>query len=288
LRSIDVPAHPAPVTIHATPGLLYSAPLLSGDAGPRQTIGMLRALVDQAWKDPVVNRTAIEIIRSAGVAPFDSWSQIHAIYNFARQFYFVNDPVSKEALRPTRELLKLMAGDCDDINGNILPALLGSIGFETRLVTIAADPEAPESFSHVYAEVWCNGQWIPLDAARPGAVFAVAPPHFYRRAWWSLVDDSHGDYPDDSGSSMSGYVRRGVRGLGSITSDLETIFAGATSTLRSISGQTVQPVLNPAIGPGGQSFVTPSPTSSLSLGPGMGELLFLGLAGALIWWGLKD
>src|SRR5579872_7064876 len=127
--------------IQAIPGLFYSAPLAGGDAGPEQTISLLRVLVDDAWKDPVVNRTAIEVIRNAGVPPYDTWGQIRAIYDFARRFYFVNDPVMKEALRPTRDLLELMAGDCDDINGNVLPALLGSIGLETRLVTVAADSQ---------------------------------------------------------------------------------------------------------------------------------------------------
>src|ERR1700676_1643780 len=132
------------MAIHATPGLLYSAPLALGDDGPAQTISMLRSLVDDAWKDPFVNRTAIEIIRNAGVGPFDSWGQVRAIYNYAHSFYFVNDPITKEAVRPTRDLLELKAGDCDDINGNVLPALLGTIGFETRLVTVAADPNAPD------------------------------------------------------------------------------------------------------------------------------------------------
>lgn len=271
------------MTIHAIPGLLYSAPLLSGDAGPRQTIAMLRKLVDDAWKDPFVNRTAIDIVRNAGIAPYDSWGQIRAIYDFARQFYFVNDPVMKEAVRPTRDLIKLGAGDCDDINGNVLPALLGSIGFETRLVTVAADPEAPDSFSHVYAEVFQDGAWHPLDAARPGAVFGVAPSYFSRRRWWSLRDDSFGDYPPDEPAEMSGSRRPGVRGLGSLTSDLMIVFSGARSVLQSFGAQQVQQAIMPAIGPGGAPAVsTPAVTASIT--PTEKNLLLLAGAGALLWW----
>lgn len=265
-------------------GPLYAAPLLGGDEGTSQTISMLRNLVDDAWKDPVVNRTAIEIIRGAGVQPYDAWGQIRAIYNWVRaNFYFVNDPVSKEAVRPTRDLLEMFAGDCDDINGNVLPALLGTIGYETRLVTIAADENYPEQFSHVYAEVFLNGKWYPLDAARPGAVFGMAPQYFFRRAWWSLTDGSQGDYPSSApAGAMAGYARRGVRGLGDVSTMITSLSQLGTGILRSISGQQVQPVVGSTIGPGGAYSIPANykaPVSSTNT-----ELLLLIAAGAVIWW----
>jgi len=261
-------------------GLLYAAPLLGGDDGTEQTIRMIRGLVDDAWKDPFVNRTAIEIVRNAGVPQYDSLGQVRAIYNWVHSnFYFVNDPVSKEAVRPTRDLLQLFAGDCDDINANVLPALLGSIGYDVRLVTIAADAGNPDAFTHVYCEVYLDGQWIPLDAARPGASFAAAPPRFFRREWWSLTDSGHGDYSDDA-ATMAGYGRAGVRGLGDFSTDLNTILLDGSTVLRSVSGQTVQPVVGSAIGPGGMTYSTlPAPTTM----SGSTELLLvLGIA-ALIW-----
>jgi hypothetical protein len=270
-----------------TSGLLYATPLLGGDVGTEQTISLLRSLVDDAWKDSFVNRTAIEIVRNAGVQPYDSWGQIRAIYNWVKgNFYFVNDPVTKEALRPTRELLQLMAGDCDDINANVIPALLGTIGYETRLVTIAADPNAPDSFSHVYAEVFQDGNWYPLDAARPGAVFGVAPPNFFRRAWWSLSDGSHGDYAADG--TMSGYSPIGIRGLGSIVSDVESILQGASSGLRAVNGQMVQSPIGPAIGPGGAMSLSPSAPAGFSLSSGTGELFLLAAIGFGLWMVMKD
>jgi hypothetical protein len=259
---------------------MYSTPLMGGDDGTVQTVVMIRRVVDDAWKDPVVNRAAIEIIRGAGAQPYDSWAQIQAVYNFAKTFYFVNDPVMKEALRPTRELLQLMAGDCDDINAILLPSLLGTIGYETRIVTIACEPEVPEAFTHVYCEVFVDGQWYPLDAARPGATFGVAPEHFYRREWWSLTDDSHGDYPCDApASAMAGLGRVGVRGLAGVMTSLYQTPSG--EPLQSISGQAVQPVLGPCIGPGGAGYVTPAAQAP---GPGVGtQLLFFAGVGLLLW-----
>lgn len=273
------------------PGVLYAATLASGDDGTAQTVAMLRNLVDAAWKDPFVNRTAIEIIRNAGVAPFDQWGQIRAIYDYARSFYFVNDPITKEAVRPTRELLELKAGDCDDINGNVLPALLGTIGFETRLVTVASDPQSPDVFSHVYCEVFVSspngGEWYPLDAARPGAIIGLAPTFFYRRAWWSLTDDSYGDYSTDEAGQMAGYTPQTVRGLGSVTSDVAAILTDASGALKSVGGQTVQSAVGPTIGPGGAAQVS-QPGQAPFLSSPAGELLILAATIGAIWLLARD
>jgi hypothetical protein len=270
-------------------GLMFAAPLLGGDAGTEQTIRMIRRLVDDAWKDPFVNRGAIEIIRNAGVPEYDSLGQVRALYDFAHSFYFINDPVTKETLRPARELLQLRAGDCDDINAIVLPSLLGTVGFETRIVTIAADAQTPDSFSHVYCEVNLDGQWVPLDAARPGAVFGVAPPNFYRREWWSLVDASHGDYSGMAGlpaiapdfGATAGYQIEGVPMLNGVATLVSTGLADAGNLLRSVSGQNVQNAVQGAIGPGGSTSVSPgvAPGSNLTT-----ELLVLGLGLGLIWW----
>lgn len=239
---------------------------------------MIRRLVDDAWKDPVVNRTAIDIVRNAGAQEYDSLAQIHALYNFAHSFYFVNDPVTKEALRPARELLNLRAGDCDDINAIVLPSLLGSVGFEVRLVTIAADPQQPETFSHVYCEVFLDGTWMPLDAARPGAVFGEAPPHFYRREWWSLVDANHGEYS----GGLGGYIVDSAARLNGGTSIASAVLTDTGNILKSVGGQTVQNAVQGAIGPGGANSVSPNlPSAAPSIET---DLLILAAAVGLIWW----
>lgn len=172
-------------------GTSFFQPLLAGEAGTAQTIALARKLVDRAVKDPGVNRAAIEIVRNT--AQYDDLSKIQAIYNWvADNFTYVQDPVgpfgAKETLRPVRDLLALRAGDCDDINLVLFPALLGTIGYSTRIVTVAADPTSPSEFSHVYCEVEYRGEWIPMDSARPGARFGEAPEFFYRRKIWPMTD----------------------------------------------------------------------------------------------------
>ena len=281
------------MSIHATPGLLFSAPLSGGDDGTEQTISVLREIVDDAWKDPFVNRTAIDIIRNAGVAQFDRLGQIRAIYNWVLQnFYFVSDPVSKEALRPTRDLLQLKAGDCDDINANVLPSLLGTIGYETRIVTVAADPSDPGSFSHVYAEVFLDGNWIPLDAARPDTSFGVAPAQWFRREWWSLTDDDHEDYPGAGQLSYtgapSGISGRRMSGLGDLSVPVlvNSLSQATTGILTAVNGNPVTNSNGYVVGPGGVLMQSASQPVALAPSQNSGLLLALG-AGLLLWMMMK-
>jgi len=196
------------VPIAFAPAPLSRAPLLNGDAGVSQTIDQMRALVDEALRDPSILRTAKDIVR--GVPPFDDLSEAQALYNWVRaNIRFTKDPVNKETLYPPSELLQIRAGDCDDIS-MLLATLLMAIGYPARLMTVAA---SGDEFSHVYVEGQINGQWIPMDPARSDSQFGVAPPAFTRARWWSLSDSSQGDLP-----GMLGHYQRyksNVSGMGS-------------------------------------------------------------------------
>jgi hypothetical protein len=191
---------------HST--VVSSEPLEYGDAGVSRTVGKIRGIVDDAWRDLDTRRFAIDILRNAGAPQYDDWAKVCAIYDAVRNhFYFVLDPVTKEVVMPFPDLWDLAAGDCDEINATAMAVLLGVVGYEPRLVTIAADAHDPESFSHVYVEVFVQGNWIPVDAARPGAQIGVEPPSYFRRAAWSLTSDECWDYP---GPGMLDGMRRTI------------------------------------------------------------------------------
>lgn len=178
-------------------GLLFSAPLLQGAAGVAQTIAKMRGLVDQALLDSSFIAGAIDIVRSAPA--HDELAEAIAIYHCVlSNIRFMKDPVNKEKLYPPAELLKIGAGDCDDIS-MLIAALLLAIGIPTRLVTVSASDADPQQFSHVYVEAQIDGQWIPMDAARPEAKFGAEPPMYYRKPAWSLTDDQ---YEDLSGTKI--------------------------------------------------------------------------------------
>ncbi len=170
-------------------GSVVTTSLLSGDAGTAQTIAAIREQVDAALRDPWVRQTAGWIVER--VREHDELGEVRAVYEWVRQHIrYVKDPIGKETLSSARWTLSHGFGDCDDINAILLPALAGVIGYPVRLVTISQEPG---DFSHVYAEVFVAGRWIPLDAARPGARFGTAPAHYARKRVWSLTDSEFQD-----------------------------------------------------------------------------------------------
>lgn len=75
-------------------------------------------------------------------------------------------------------------GDCDDYS-MYAAALLRAKGIPVRFVTIAADPEQPQMFSHVYLAAYPNGQRIPLDVSH-GPCVGWESPVRYRIQEWDL------------------------------------------------------------------------------------------------------
>jgi hypothetical protein len=172
-------------------GVATSRPLPEGDEGVAQTIATMNQLVDDAVKDPAVNRYAVDIVRNIpAFQPDADILRAQAIYqNVMENFAYVQDPIGplgpKETLRPVRELLDLKAGDCDDLS-MLIAALCGTVGYETRFITVAADPEHSSQFSHIYPEVLASGKWIAMDCARPGAHFGAQPQGAFRVQIWPV------------------------------------------------------------------------------------------------------
>ncbi len=238
------------------PNIGYRMPLSGGEAGTAQTIKVMRQLVDQAVSDPTFIRKAVDIVRA--VPAFDEIAELEALYAWVqRNIRYTKDPVTKEKLYPPQEMLKIRAGDCDDIS-MLLAAFSIALGYPSRFITVSANPEQPEEFSHVYVESEApagSGNWIPLDAARRGAQFGEAPPHFFRKRAWSVTDDTYKDL-----GKLSGYA--GMDGMGDDLGDWSDINWG------DIIQQSVQEV--PAIissARGGSSHVTNPYGSVATSGP---------------------
>ena len=189
----------------------YRESLAGGDLGTIQTIRVMRKLVDQAVSDPEFVRHAIELVRN--VPEHDENGEIFALYSFVHDYIrYTKDPVTKEVLVPPKELLRRRAGDCDDTS-MLIAALAIALGYPARLVTISANPEHPNDFSHIYPEVELppgSGSWVALDVARPGAQFGLSPASYFRKRAWSLIDDSHSDLNGCTRmSGLAGYTRLG-------------------------------------------------------------------------------
>jgi hypothetical protein len=277
-------------------------PLARGDAGVEQTICVLRCLIDDAVKDPAINVQAIQILRDAGVANFGVWDRLRAFYDWISQpsnFLYVPDPIGpfgpKETVRPARTLFQVKGGDCDDYSA-LLASLLGTVGIRTRLVTISADRSSPNDFSHIYPEAEAApGRWVPLDAARPGAQFGIAPPFYFRKRIWSLEDDS---YTDVTGaqrapaarnlSSLNGYAFLGQADGSMVPQDISAIGQSVANVISASKGnpygsfQTPYTPVAPAAGYGTPGYPGGPPGASLSLAGISPVWLILGLGVALV------
>lgn len=210
----------------------YRALLLDGERGTLQTVRVMRRLVDQAQADASFVRFAVDLVRN--VPAYDEYGEISALFSWVLgNIRYTKDPVAKEKLYPPQELLKIRAGDCDDM-ATLLGALALSLGYPARLVTVGVNPTSPNDFSHVYVEVECpagSGNWVALDAARPGAQFGRQPESFTRKRSWSLTDDSYHDFKGATRMrGLSGYT-----GLGDNSIDWGSILNQSISEIPQIT-----------------------------------------------------
>jgi hypothetical protein len=229
-------------------------PLAGGDRGVEQTIDAIRMLIDDGVKSAAVNRRALDYIRGAG--NYDDLAKVRAVYEgVLRDFQYVMDPVGKETLRPADVILEVGAGDCDDLNGVLLPSLLSTIGYPVRLVTVASHPSFPEDFSHIYCDVYVGGQWIPLDVARPGTSFGTEPERQFRKQIWEV----NGPEADVSAGVFSG-------GLGQVPPESQLI-SEVPAIISAIRGrQNVLYTGAPAAYPAASAGAATSGTTWLLLG----------------------
>ena len=176
-----------------TPMPLAAMPLPEGDPGVALTVAHMRRLIDQGKKDPTVHETAAAILQQCRVRAFDWMGEARAIYNWVlRNIRFTRDVYGKETLHAAPEILRLRIGDCDDFT-ILMCSLLGTIGHQTRIRTIAGHPEDPSQFSHVFPEVLINDKWIPVDAARKSPAFGKGPKQTWRDRVWSTSSDEFVD-----------------------------------------------------------------------------------------------
>jgi hypothetical protein len=175
-----------------------------GDAGTAETIEQyIRPLVAEGVRSPIVRGLALQFLADYGAQPHDKIGEMRAIFDGVRDhFQFREDPAittrladgrvveeGAEMVQPAEGIIGTGVGDCDCLNGVLLPSLLGSVGFATRVVTIKADSARPDEFSHIYMEAQDpdSGAWLALDVARSDPQFGKEPEYFWERKEWPMT-----------------------------------------------------------------------------------------------------
>jgi transglutaminase-like putative cysteine protease len=254
-------------------GWSHSTPLLAGDAGTSQTIDLIRQAVWQGLQDARVRAQLAQILQS--VLAYDKFAEVQAIYAWVlRNIRFTDDPVGHETVSTPNWILTHRIGDCDDINAVLIPTLVMTAGIPARLVTVSNDPSDPSRFSHIYAEAQIGAQWIPLDAARPGARFGTTVSQYGRKRLWSLVDRKYQDLAGLSGAYV-GRAGMGAWDIGAFTDIVSGITKSVTDVIASI--RRPQIALPPP--PGSAPAPTGTTTQTAPGGISTGMLLVLGALG---------
>jgi len=147
-------------------------PYSNGMRGVEQTIGVMRAMVDDYKTDPGIRQAAINVIYCA--PPKIDIDEVSAVFLFVRDHVrYVRDIADVETISTPDRTLQTRVGDCDD-KSTLLATMLESIGYPTRFVV--AGYTQPGHVEHVYVQVWMSGDWVDADATEPHPL-GWAPPN---------------------------------------------------------------------------------------------------------------
>lgn len=187
---------PAAPPIPAAPPSAVAVTIQDGELGTIQTVAAMRSLIYDGKKDATVHELASGIVRRACVPAYDFGGEARAIYEAVRRnVRFTRDVRGMETLQTAPETIRRRQGDCDDFTV-LLCSLLESLGHKTRIVTVGTDEEDPETFTHVYPEVFLAHKWVAVDAARRHPRFGKGVSRYARKRIWST--DS-GEWKDVAG-----------------------------------------------------------------------------------------
>lgn len=150
----------------------------TGDVQTIETLQLMRRIVNDAVRDPVVLEAAVAAVRDTPVR--DTTAQAAALRAWLLQHVdFLSDPViAGDVLRTPRYMLDQVntagaaRGDCDD--ASMLAAALGKvIGLPARFVVVGTP------YRHVFAELLTADGWQEMDVTEEPetreAVFALQP-----------------------------------------------------------------------------------------------------------------
>lgn len=133
-----------------------------GREGVRKTLALMRRLVREGKKNPLVRQTAVELTR--GMRQKDWRGEIKTLHAFVRdKIRYIRDIKGVETLHTPERVLENEQGDCDD-KSLLLAALLESIGHPTRFIAVGFQPG---KFSHVLVESKIGDKWISLETTEP-------------------------------------------------------------------------------------------------------------------------
>ena len=133
-----------------------------------------------------------------------------------------------------------IAGDCDDYSTFIAAILIATYApLDIYFVTVAADPEQPSEYSHVYlAVVTPDDKWTAMDASHGGYLGWEYGRPLRKRAW--LVSKGNDCRSREGEMPVSNTIEH-MRGLGDVPLyQLVTLPDGSSVMVNNSTGETQQ------------------------------------------------
>lgn len=234
-----------PAIADGLPSNHIRADIPDGVAGTAATITQMQKLCSLGKRDFRVRKVLGKILNGEipGIPasdPKDYLAYARAIYQFCRdEIKYVYDPSMVEYVESPSLLLESRIGDCDSVC-TLMTSLWESAGFDAEYITIKADAERPNEFSHVYARVKVPGVgWINADPTMPKQDFGWEAPGNYPKQFWPAstddlqipLDTSPSVSEESVGSSYasSGISNNGINGLGGLADMM--VLDGATAQM---------------------------------------------------------
>lgn len=123
-----------------------------------QTLALMAALARRGTHSAEIRNLAVRL--TMGLANKDFGGEACACLNFVRNnIRYVQDIYDIETIAPPNWLLKIGAGDCDDM-ATLLGSLLTAIGHRARFIAVAFEPD---QFTHVWVQDYLADGWLDLE-----------------------------------------------------------------------------------------------------------------------------
>lgn len=160
------------------PQVLMALP--EGEAGVRQTLKIMSALVKSGKKSGVVRQKALELTQH--LRQKDRFGEIKALWSFVKNnIRYVRDINGVETIHTPEQILRQESGDCDD-KALLLCAMLESIGHPSAFYAIGTKQAG--KFSHVMAATRIGEKrWLPLETTEP-VEFGWGPSNVKAEILW--------------------------------------------------------------------------------------------------------
>lgn len=149
----------------------------------------MKDLVSHGKRDFRVRTLAAQLTRKCAAKDYLCYAQ--QIFEYCRdQIQYVFDPNGVELIEAPHKIIESGVADCDSIVV-LLAAMLESVGFPCEFVTIKADSNRPQSYSHVYLRCRVpKSGWVKMDATMHDKPFGWGPPEHYEKKFWPASNDA--------------------------------------------------------------------------------------------------